>query len=132
MRLPSRARPLYPVASRHRFDIALASPRLRLSCHARTLTDLLAALHTDSWRHAYAGLIPTEHLESTPPAERLLPGARGAEDAEAPLIVTLLRADGKPAGFSLPDAAGRTGLRHLPRQPPCDGRLPRASASASG
>ena len=63
--------------------------------------DLLAALHTDSWRHAYAGLIPTEHLENHAPAERLATWrARMLEHAEAPLIVTLLRVDGKPAGFS--------------------------------
>ena len=63
--------------------------------------DLLAAMQADSWRHAYAGLIPAEHLEKNAPAERLATWrARMLEEAEAPLEATILRVDGHPAGFS--------------------------------
>lgn len=63
--------------------------------------DLLAQMHADSWRHAYAGLIPTKYLEQHAPAERLVTWrARMLEGAEAPLDVTILRVDGQPAGFS--------------------------------
>ncbi|GAA0829210.1 GNAT family N-acetyltransferase [Cupriavidus pauculus] len=63
--------------------------------------DLLAAMHADSWRHAYAGLIPAEYLEHHAANERRITWrARMLEGAEAPLDVTILRIDGQPAGFS--------------------------------
>lgn len=63
--------------------------------------DLLATLHADSWRHAYAGLIPVPYLETHAPAERLATWrARMHDGAEAPLEATLLRVNGAPAGFS--------------------------------
>jgi len=62
---------------------------------------LLAAIHAESWRRNYAGLIPAEYLEKRVPAERLATWrARMLEGAEAPLEVTILRVDGQPAGFS--------------------------------
>ena len=63
--------------------------------------ELIAAMHADSWRHTYIGLIPTEYLEQHAPAERLATWrARLQEGAEAPLQATILRVDGQPAGFS--------------------------------
>lgn len=63
--------------------------------------DLLAEMHADSWRHAYAGLIPAQYLENHAPAERLVTWrARMHEGAEAPHEVTILRVDGQAAGFS--------------------------------
>lgn len=62
--------------------------------------DLLARLHSDSWRYAYAGLIPAPYLESHAPAERLATWrARMLDGAEAPIEVTILRVDGEAAGF---------------------------------
>lgn len=63
--------------------------------------DLLAAMHAESWRNAYAGLIPADYLETHAPAERLATWrARMLEGAEAPLEATILRVNGQPAGFS--------------------------------
>lgn len=63
--------------------------------------DLLAAMHADSWRTAYAGLIPADYLDTYAPAERLATWrARMLEGAEAPLEATILRVNGQPAGFS--------------------------------
>lgn len=63
--------------------------------------DLLATLHVDSWRDAYAGLIPQQYLEAHAQAERLATWrARMLEGAEAPLEATILRVNGQPAGFS--------------------------------
>lgn len=63
--------------------------------------DLLATLHADSWRHAYIGLIPDDYLRHHAHAERLATWrARMLDGAEGPLAVTILRVDGRPAGFS--------------------------------
>lgn len=63
--------------------------------------DLLADMHADSWRHAYADLIPAEYLEKHAPQERLATWrARMLQGAEAPMEVTILRVNGVPAGFS--------------------------------
>ncbi|MEN7526064.1 GNAT family N-acetyltransferase [Cupriavidus sp. DL-D2] len=63
--------------------------------------DLLASMHADSWRHAYAGLIPNEYLDVHAVNERLATWrARMLDGAEAPIEVTILRVDGQPAGFS--------------------------------
>ncbi|CAG9179191.1 hypothetical protein LMG32289_04294 [Cupriavidus pampae] len=76
------------------------SPRYTLDPALPADADLLARLHSDSWRHAYAGLIPLTYLESHAPAERLATWrARMHDGAEAPIEVTILRIDGEPAGF---------------------------------
>lgn len=76
------------------------SPIITLEPATSDDADLLARLHSDSWRHAYAGIIPTEYLETHAPAERLATWrARMLDGAEAPLEATILRVDGKPAGF---------------------------------
>ncbi|WP_019449133.1 GNAT family N-acetyltransferase [Cupriavidus sp. BIS7] len=62
---------------------------------------LLAAIHAESWRRNYAGLIPADYLEQHALPERLATWhARMQEGAEAPHEVTILRVDGQPAGFS--------------------------------
>jgi hypothetical protein len=72
--------------------------------------DLLATMHADSWRHAYAGLIPAEYLEHHAANERRIL-ARPDAGRRAPLDVTILR---RPAGgIFMPDAACRARLRHL-------------------
>lgn len=75
--------------------------------------DTIAALHSESWRSAYGGLVPDDLLVHTAPAERLATWrARFAPDAAAPLDAVLARVDGIPAGFAclLPDAEPQHGV----------------------
>ncbi len=63
--------------------------------------DLLAAMHADSWRDTYAGLIPATWLETYAREERQATWrARMFEGAEAPIEATILRINGQAAGFS--------------------------------
>ncbi|WER45245.1 GNAT family N-acetyltransferase [Cupriavidus sp. WKF15] len=75
--------------------------------------NLVAALHAESWRRTYAGLLPQEYLAHTAPAERRAAWhARLCNGAEAPLEVTLARVDGEPAGFAclMPNAEPSHGI----------------------
>ncbi len=68
---------------------------------------LVAAMHAESWRRTYPGLLPDDYLTHTAPAERRAAWhARLCDGAEAPLEVTLARVDGEAAGFAclMPDA----------------------------
>lgn len=63
--------------------------------------DTIAAIHTLSWQHTYAGLLPADYLMHQASAERRATWrARLLEGAEAPLEISLARIDGAPAGFS--------------------------------
>lgn len=82
-------------------------PLITLTPATSVDADLVAAMHTESWRRTYAGLLPDAYLTQTAPAERRAAWhARLCDGAEAPLEVTLARVDGEPAGFAclMPDA----------------------------
>ncbi|WP_423198229.1 MULTISPECIES: GNAT family N-acetyltransferase [unclassified Cupriavidus] len=77
------------------------SPHLSLEPATRADAELLARLHAESWRHAYAGLVPVDYLEHQAAAERRATWrARMEDDAEGPLEVTIARVDGEAAGFA--------------------------------
>ncbi|MBB1635795.1 GNAT family N-acetyltransferase [Cupriavidus sp. UME77] len=74
---------------------------------------LIADLHTQSWRHAYQGLLPADYLEREAPAQRAQAWqARLADGADGPVEVTLVRVDGTPAGFAClqPEAEPQYGV----------------------
>ena len=73
----------------------------------------IAALHAESWRSAYRGLLPDAYLDRTVHAERLAHWqARLAADASPACEVLLAEVDGAPAGFMclIPDAEPENGI----------------------
>ncbi|CAG9180091.1 GNAT family N-acetyltransferase [Cupriavidus pinatubonensis] len=88
-------------------------PLVTLTSATAADADLIAAMHTESWRQTYPGLLPDAYLSQTAPAERRAAWhARLHDGAEAPLEVTLAHVDGDPAGFAclMPDAEPAYGI----------------------
>jgi ribosomal protein S18 acetylase RimI-like enzyme len=79
----------------------MPSPDVELIPATPADADLLAAMHTESWRQTYAGLLPDAYLSREAPDERRAAWrARMLDGADGPLEVTLARVGGQPAGFA--------------------------------
>lgn len=108
--MPTSSTPLDPTGcSSHSSALATSSthpstnPSPHISLEPATPGDaeLLARLHAESWRHAYAGLVPADYLEHQAAAERRATWrARMEDDAEGPLEVFIARVNGEAAGFA--------------------------------
>jgi len=91
----------------------MSSPHIELIPAGPEDADLLAALHTESWRETYAGLLPDAYLSGEAPAERKAAWrARMRDGADGPIEVTLATVDGRPAGFAcrMPKAEPEAGI----------------------